>query len=449
MTSNDQYVLVTGANSGLGLGTCCRLIDEYLAAHKSDERTLTIVFTTRSARKGADTLAALEKHLARHTRPSNSARRRVYFQPENVELTSLLSVRALSRKLLTSDLPHLNAIVLNAGIGGWSGLNWPETLWSCLTQIRQATTWPTYKLGLVGLVTKPQFPPESEAGDEPLLGEVFCANTFGHYMLVHWLMPLFRACPGESPGKIIWSTSIEADSHHYHPEDHQALKSDAAYEHTKRMGDLLALTAVNQPATAKQVTEYTTPSPSLGSSRSRSLESDPVFLLSHPGICTTTIISLFWIVHACYRLGIYLARWFGSPWANVTAYLGAASATWLALASPADIKAKRLEALGDDGRGPCKWGSSVDRFGHSYVRVTDVAGWGLDGSGRPFRDKWWGGSLGRKTGSIDATEEDVAEFITQGAQVWDKMEALRRDWEARIEQYEAEQAMKSNGHVNP
>jgi 3-keto steroid reductase len=266
-------------------------------------------------------------------------------------------------------------------------------------------------------------------------------------MLVQWLMRLLRACPPESPGKIIWSTSIEADSHHYHPEDHQALKSDAAYEHTKRMGDLLALTAVNQPATAKQVKEYTTPSPSLDSSRSRPVQSDPIFLLSHPGICTTTIISLFWIIHECYRLGIYLARWLGSPWANVTAYLGAASATWLALASPADIEAKRIEALGDDGGGPCKWGSSVDRFGRSTVRVTDVSGWGLNGSGRPFRDKWWGGSLGRKTGSTDATEEDVADFIAQGAEVWNKMEALRRDWEARIEQYEARQGMKGNGHV--
>ncbi|KIW63441.1 hypothetical protein PV04_10276 [Phialophora macrospora] len=447
MTSNDQYVLVTGANSGLGLGTCCRLIDAHLASHRPDDPALTIIFTTRSARKGTETLAALEKHLARHAR-SSKHNRKVYFQPENVELTSLLSIRSLSRKLLASDLPYLNAIILNAGIGGWSGLNWPLTLWTCLTQIRQATTWPTFKLGLVGLVTRPQFPQESEAGEEPLLGEVFCANTFGHYMLVQWLMRLLRACPRESPGKIIWSTSIEADRHHYNPEDHQALKSDAAYEHTKRMGDLLALTAVNQPATAKQVKEYTTPSPSLDSSGSRPVQSDPVFLLSHPGICTTTIISLFWIVHECYRLGIYLARWFGSPWANVTAYLGAASATWLALASPADIEAKRIEALGDDGGGPCKWGSSVDRIGRSTVRVTDVSGWGLNGSGKPFRDKWWGGSLGRKTGSSDATEEDVADFVAQGAEVWNKMEALRRDWEARIEQYEARKGMNGNRQVN-
>ncbi|OAP55820.1 hypothetical protein AYL99_09972 [Fonsecaea erecta] len=452
MTSNNQYVLVTGANSGLGLGTCCRLIDEYLASssHTGDHGgTLTIIFTTRSAKKGSETLATLEKHReARHGSPSG---RRIYFQPENVELTSLLSVRALSRKLLASDLPHLNAIVLNAGIGGWSGLDWPLTLWTVLTGIRQATTWPTFKLGLVGLVTKPQFPPGTmpRGEEEPILGEVFCANVFGHYMLVHWLMPLFRACDPQDRGKIIWSTSIEAVGRHYNPDDHQGLKSTAAYEHTKRMGDLMALSAVDQPATAKQVKEYTTPSQARVSSfaRERPDQSEPTFHVSHPGICTTTIISLYWIVHECYRLGIYLARWCGSPWANVTSYLGAASATWLALASLADIRAQAVQATGDpETRGPCKWGSSTDRLGRSYVRITDVPGWGIDGSGKPFKDKWWGGSLGRKAGFVDATKEDVETFVAEGAEVWNKMEALRKDWEARIEQYdEFVQGTKSNG----
>ena len=360
-----------------------------------------------------------------------------------MELTSLLSVRALSRKLLASDLPHLNAIVLNAGIGGWSGLDWPLTLWTCLTQIRQATTWPTYKLGLVGLVTKPQFPQESNINEEPVLGEVFCANTFGHYMLVHWLMPLFCACPPELPGKIIWSTSIEGGAHHYNPDDHQALQSEGAYEHTKRMGDLLALTAA-QPAAARLVKKYTTPLP-LVDGRPRPSQSEPIFLNSHPGICTTTIISLFWIIHEFYRLGIYLARWCGSPWANVTSYLGAASATWLALASVAEIKAKQAEALGSDAGGPCKWGSSIDRLGNSYIRVTEVQGWGIGGTGETFKDKWWGGNLGRKSGAIDATQEDVENFVAQGAEVWGRMEELRRDWEGRIERYERKHGSGSNG----
>ena len=358
-------------------------------------------------------------------------------------MTNLLSVRALSRKLLASHLPQLDAIVLNAGIGGWSGLNWPLTIWTVLTNITQATTWPTYKLGLVGLVTQPQFPKGSNAArEEPILGEVFCANTFGHYMLVHWLMPLLRACDSASPGKIIWISSVEAEARHYNPGDHQGLNSSAAYEHTKRLTDYMALSSVHQPATGSLVKEYITASDSEEQLEPRSQESEPTFLLAHPGICTTTIISLYWIIHQGYRLGIYLARWVGSPWANVTSYLGATSMSWLILASQAEIKAKAVSATGDLG-GPCKWGSAVDRLGRSSVRVTDVEGWGINGTGKAFKDKWWGGSLGRKTGSVDATKEDVDNFLALGADVWREMEALRKDWEARIEGFEAEDSRQS------
>lgn len=408
---------------------------------------MTIIYTTRGGpRKGAETLSSLEKHLARHGHGSDNnnnnnnkrSDRRVRFQPEKVELTSLLSVRALSRRLLDFHIPRLDAIVLNAGIGGWSGLNWPLTIYNVLTGIRQATTWPTFKLGVVGLVTRTQFLPDlsGAAHEEPILGEVFCANTFGHYMLVHWLMPLLRACPSGSPGKIVWVSSIEASAHHYNLDDHQGLRSEAAYEHTKRLTDLMALTAVSQPATAASVKAYITPSPSMEITVvSRTQQSEPSFLVAHPGICTTTIISLYWIVHQCYRLGIYLARWCGSPWANVTSYLGAASVTWLVLASQAEIDAKAATAAGSPG-GPCKWGSACDRLGRSSVRVSDVEGWGINGTGKPFKHKWWGGNLGRKTGAVDATHEDVEDFISQGAEVWKKMETLRKDWEARIEQYE-------------
>jgi 3-keto steroid reductase len=368
-----------------------------------------------------------------------------------LELTSLISIRDLSRRLLRDDIPYLNAIVLNAGIGGWAGIDWPVMVWTALTSIRQSTTWPTAKIGIEGLITTAQFSHDAIADREPLLGEVFCANAFGHYMLAHYLMPLFRACPPDSPGRIIWSSSIEADVHHYNPDDHQALKSPHAYEHTKRIADFLALTST-QPSTANLVQQYTSDSSTTRDDprvRARPSLSTPTIHVCHPGICTTTIIALYWIIQQCYLLGIYLARWLGSPWANVTAWHGAASATWLALASPSDLQAKEIEAMGTSTSGAMKWGSSVDRLGNSYVRVTEIPGWGLDGSGMPFKDKWWGGSLGRKSGSVDATKEDVTEFIVQGKKVWERMEALRMEWEARIEKFEAapDSKSKSNGHV--
>jgi 3-keto steroid reductase len=321
-------------------------------------------------------------------------------------------------------------------------------IWTALTSIRQSTTWPTAKIGIEGLVTAPQFPSDASTGPEPLLGEIFCANAFGHYMLAHWLMPLFRSCPADHPARIIWSSSIEADAHHYNPNDHQGLTSSHAYEHTKRISDILALTS-SQPSIVKFVQQYT--SIPTGTVHSRPNLSTPTIHVCHPGICTTTIIALYWIIQQCYLLGIYLARWLGSPWANVTAWHGAASATWLALASPSDLTTKEVEALGQNTSGAIKWGSSVDRLGNSYIRVTEVPGWGLDGSGMPFKDRWWGGSLGRKSGSVDATKEDVEDFISQSTEVWEKMEELRKEWEERIEKYEARAAMtakvKGNGHV--
>lgn len=433
--------------SGLGLGICCSLIDSFLARAQADQK-LTIIYTTRSSRKASETLTTLERHLTKHgNRPESN--RQVYFQPENVDLGSLLSVHALGRKLVGSDLPYLNSIVLNAGIGGWSGLDWVAAVWVILTQIRQATTWPIFKLGIAGLVTKPQIPQEeSPDQEEPVLGEVFCANVFGHYMLVHWLMALLRACSADSPGKIIWTSSIEPGTRDYKPEDHQGLTTDAAYEHSKRLTDTLALTAEGHPSTAASVKEYTTLPTSIHQVNTRPDLCEPTFYVGHPGVCATSIMAVYSFVVPFYFAGLYVARWCGSVWANVTSYKGALALTWLALATPPEINSRALEATGSD-KVKIKWGSSTARSGKTSVNPTEVQGWGVNGTGMPFTDSWWAGHVGRKSGAKDATREDVEDFVSTGAVAWKKMEALRKEWEARIEAYEAKlQGKASNGSVS-
>ncbi|RMZ84898.1 hypothetical protein DV738_g390, partial [Chaetothyriales sp. CBS 135597] len=393
----------------------------------------TYILVTGANRKGEDTLAHLKAHLKR-THPSRQ-HGRIRLQPENVELTSLLSVRALAQKLVASDLPHLDAVICNAGIGGWTGLNWPLALWTILLDIRRATTWPEYKLGAVGLVTKPQLP-AAKAGEPLVLGEVFCANVFGHYMLAHWLMPLLWAAPAGDvrPSKVVWVSSVEPVARHYNAEDRQALRTDAAYEHTKRLTDLLALTAQHQQATAKLVDQFLDPTPTLMS-----------VLLTHPGIATTSIISLYWIVAQGYVLGIYLARWMGGVWSTVSPYLGAAAVTWAALASGDELRAKEAEDGSAGGEG--KWGTAIDRFGTTAVRRTEAEGWGIDGSGKPYSETWWGGPSwlgggynGRRGDAVDASKEDVENFISGGADAWQAMEQLRVEWEARLEAFDREQA---------
>ncbi len=417
----------------MGLGICTRLIDEFLDSQPTSD-ALTLIFTTRGARKSADTLQTLKSHLARRALEDAP---RVHLQPESVELTNLLSIRSLARKLVCSELPRLDAIVLNAGIGGWSGLDWPRAVTTVLADIRRSTTWPSFKLGVVGLTAKPQFPPLPDGTkiEEPALAEVFTANVFGHYMLAHWLMPLLWACDPNDSSKLIWISSIEASSHHYNPADPQGFLTDAAYEHTKRTTDYLALTHTCAAA-KKSVDAFLSFAPSQDNQRNRPQLSKPTMQVSHPGIVVTTIVSLYWIVHQAYLLAILFARLLGAPWSTVNPYPAAASATFLALACREVLEEKEREDTGGQG----KWGTAVSRLGQVSVRRTEVDGYGLNGTGEAFTDTWWGdrcwwggGQLGRAKGARDATREDVEEFMDQGAKVWKVMEELRVGWEGRLE----------------
>ena len=103
---------------------------------------------------------------------------RVTFQAEQVDLTSLRSVRALSQKLLAS-LNKIDVILLNAGYGGMTGIYWFTAIWSTLTDLKHAVTYPNFNINAIGLTTKPQ----TSSRDEPPLGTVFTSNVFGHYLL--------------------------------------------------------------------------------------------------------------------------------------------------------------------------------------------------------------------------------------------------------------------------
>ncbi|ERF76932.1 hypothetical protein EPUS_02644 [Endocarpon pusillum Z07020] len=413
--SHNTYVLVTGANSGLGLATCCRLIDEFLDSRPPTHQ-LTLVFTTRDDRKGSATLAALKKHESNHktilprVRISHPP---IFFRSENLELTSLLSIRALTQRLLRSAIPRLDAIILNAGVGGFVGIKWPQAFWTAGTDLVEATTWPTFKLSATGLITPPQLPsstrPDRE-DEEPVLGEIFCANIFGHYLLTHWLMPLLRACPHSHPARIIWLSSIEAQPHHFNPSDIQALTSRNAYEHAKRMTDLLALTSSTENrATSKSVHSFLSlPSPTDRRLTNNPCPSKPTIHVAHPGICATSIVPLPFLL-------------------NLLMILAPSTL-------PASIPSPPTSA------GPAKWGSAVTRWGRGSVQRTDVSGWGLSGDGGVV--EWWQagpgwlGGWGRKRGARDATREDVEGFVEEGQLVWRELEALREVWEGRIEEYE-------------
>lgn len=371
----------------------------------------------------------------------------------------------------------IDAVICNAGIGGWTGLNWPLTIWLVLTDLVHAVTFPPFKVSGVGWTCKPQFEIKSVDGQkkeadgqedkDEELGEVFMANVFGHYMLAHWLAPLLGS--SSHGGRVIWLSSMEAYAKTLNLDDFQGLKSSMVYEQTKRMTDLMVLTS-ELPSTKPFVSSYLSPSsdnenpftdgtPSPASSYDDTDQvlldaqlgvvpkEPPKFYLSQPGICATSIIALPLILEYLMAGVFYFARLLGSPWHTCSAYKGSVAPVWLAL-RPADELEMLESSPSETGSGVAsrkgKWGSAVSRWGQERVARTETEGWGWAGQVGEGTE-WRSGFMPRKDGkrgsgrwryACDLTSEGRERFEEEGRNVWKEMERLRRYWEGRLATYE-------------
>lgn len=384
---------------------------------------------------------------------------RISLQPEQVDLTSLRSVQALSTKLL-GNLPRLDTIICNAGYGAFTGIDWPIAIKETLTDFFTSLTYPSYKLSTTGERTAAQtsfkYPNAGDCNsqtEEPSLGQVFASNVFGHYLLSHQLIPLLSSSPDQ--GRIVFVSSIEPLASHFNADDIQGLASCKAYESSKRLTDIIALTST-LPSTRPFVQRFLTPSPStpsqsivlLDNEQSESTRDstpdtpplrislsdneyrapanpEPKIYVSHPGICATSIITLALIPFYLRILAFYIARWLGSPWHTVSAYKGACAPVWLALADQdelADVEQR-------EGKG--KWGSFCDRMGHERVMRTAVEGWGLGGR---MGEGTVVDRVGSRRGFREVTREDREAFEELGRECWKEMEGLRVAWEERLRQ---------------
>ncbi|PYH88284.1 3-ketosteroid reductase [Aspergillus ellipticus CBS 707.79] len=428
---DDQvYTLVTGANTGLGFSICCRLMDEFLQT-APPTRTLTIIFTTRSSKKATDTLRRLQSHLT-STSTSSTSSHRITLHPETLDLTNLLSTRTLARRLSTT-IPKLDSIILNAGIGGWTGIDWPAAIWNVLTDLVHTVSWFSHKLAPAGMLA----PAQTTSENEPRLGSIFCANVFGHYMLAHNLMPLLRNTSPASPGRIIWVSSLEATIEFLDVRtDLQGLRSRTAYESSKTLTDVLALTA-DLEGPRKWVR---------GFCDAERVDGDvdgpmPNTYLTHPGICGTGILPLAWPLFYLMLAAFWMARWLGSPWHTMWTYAGACAPAWLAGSAQEALDAAE-EPYRRSGGGRVKWGSSTDRLGRDGPASTEILGWG------------YGGVVGgavveadrvrrRKRGMKDLTAEERVEFEELGRESWKQMEELRVLWEGILDREEAKVGVKA------
>ncbi|KAJ4393291.1 3-keto-steroid reductase [Gnomoniopsis smithogilvyi] len=444
------FVLVTGANSGVGLGICERTIDTFLT-----ERPLTshlvLLPTTRSARKAAETVASLRQHVLhaastnkslkqRGVRELNETLGRVHVASVQLDLCDLSTVRSASEQLVNGTLyfddiraevkiPRLDAVIFNAGIGGWSHVSWLAFAWDIVTEgWIQATTRPTSKRSVAGLTVNPL--PKAKSEDVPALGLVFCANVLGHYLFAHYLLPLLsRKDEGVAPGRIIWQSSVDPSLKHFDVNDIQGLKRPAAYESSKFLTDVLALTADLPSVRPRSAAYFKSDSKDPATAQGQR----PNIYLAHPGIVATTMFPLHFMLMWGYVLGTTLSRWLGSPWHPVTPYKAGMATTWLALASQETLDAENAQQS--------KWGSCTDFWGNTYVKKTEVDGWGWEGRVESAQDiaeqdrtvrRVLRKSVGRKARPEQLTEEKRAEIEEIGAKCWEQMEKLREEWEERL-----------------
>ncbi|EEU41046.1 uncharacterized protein NECHADRAFT_91272 [Fusarium vanettenii 77-13-4] len=445
------FVLITGANSGIGLSIGERLIDEFLST-RSLKSHLILIPTTRSKSKSLQTIRTLRSYAQRAAQTSTALRSRIgdsYRWEDTVarihvlslqlDLCDLRQVYTFAEELVHRPvsnpeglegeylrdvrIPRIDTAIFNAAYGGWSGVDWPMAIWVILTQgLVQSVTWPTFKKALPTCILNER--PEYGLPEKPLLGEVFTACVFGHYILAHQLLPLLsRRSESETPGRIVWSSSLEAVRNVFDTSDFQCFKGAGPYESAKRLTDALSLTA-------------TLPSTSIYSNRFFTLDDPeearekpvrPRMYLTHPGIVASTLFPVPWFLMWAYELALVISRWLGSPWHPTDSYSGSKSSAWIALQEQSTLDELDAEKI--------KWGSSSNRHRQVEVKKTEVEGWGWEGKvedATSFKEDTAVGvfrkTIGRKRGAVDVTKEDIVEFEELGAETWKKMEELRETW---------------------
>ncbi|XP_075472908.1 3-keto-steroid reductase/17-beta-hydroxysteroid dehydrogenase 7 isoform X2 [Ascaphus truei] len=203
-----RVVVVTGANGGIGLALCERLL--------SQDDQIRLCLACRNMQRAEIARSALQ---ASH--PSADV------GVLEVDVGSLKSV-VQGAKELRERYGRVDYLYLNAGIMPNPRFN----LKAFITGLFSRKALSMFATG-EGLLT------QEDKVTEDGLQEVFETNVFGHFILIRELEPLL--CHSDSPSQLIWTSSSNARRSTFSLADYQHSQGQESYSSSKYATDLLSV----------------------------------------------------------------------------------------------------------------------------------------------------------------------------------------------------------------
>ncbi|KAG6916574.1 hypothetical protein DXG01_006345 [Tephrocybe rancida] len=377
-------VVVTGANGGVGFGICQRLVFQLCHATPTDALPqsfavddsvselvghdgLTLVMACRSVKRAETArtklLELLDSYINKlQKKPGYDGHAHTFRKNLVVDIISLdLAMVSTVFKFadeITNKYPYVSRLIFNAGIASFSAIDWVEAF-------KQIIREP------VNAVTAPLFYSQHQ-GELSIdgLGWVWQCNLFSHYVLVSFVLLLFKdanligpqyrsiqhlllATPPCLDARVIWTSSIEASPIFFDPVDWQNKNTEHSYESTKYQIDLVSARldqlSLQRPA-SRRIRHFNT----------------------HPGVCSTNVANALIgpVLDMCKLLAFYIVRFLGSPNHPIDPFKAAIAAVHVSLASLTFVT-----LFDKDISRPAKFGAETDRWGHERVGVIRVKDW--------------------------------------------------------------------------
>ncbi|XP_037537526.1 3-keto-steroid reductase/17-beta-hydroxysteroid dehydrogenase 7 [Nematolebias whitei] len=204
----EKVVIVTGANSGIGLALCERLL--------SEDAQLRLCLACRNVQRAEAARAAL---LTSHSSASVDL--------VHLDVGSVQSVLRAAQEV-KSRYNRIDFLYLNAGI-------MPNPMVDIKALLKGLFSRNVINMFATaeGLLTQ-QDSPNSDG-----LQEVFATNLFGHFLLIRELEPLL--CQPGHTSRLIWTSSSNARRSAFSIDDIQHTAGKEPYSSSKYASDMLSL----------------------------------------------------------------------------------------------------------------------------------------------------------------------------------------------------------------